>query len=1263
MLKERYQKLAARKPFHDPVLGLRLRADSNGSTNNAFYLNQPDYASSTEFGLDSDETPRLHNKTNPSRKLIMDVEEGEMTDVVNHNPSVRTSMDRMSKAKSGATTAQEFWKEQQEAMMENPTIFPLMDSTAPGLINSLDTTKDLSLEFSATTADGEKEHRLSSNPNITNNNYEEEDASWRVSEISMGSLLGTGFLDSSEFIRDSWSRQSSNSLSATRIDAKYQPSVAKIHENHSGLGSSAKRSIESSYRKSPFRSPVSQDYFSDDELDNDEFENIIFSEYNDGNLSSWWQRIQRWLNPSPWLVADVKFDSGGKPFFDSVDDWTAAGCVRHHLYNPIFPEFTSLQQFWWAVIIGIVMGAYTAVWRVAVETGIGIVWTRIPELLYDMGIFSDLDGAFPVYHYMWICPMLFGGILSFFVYHYPMPTQNEWIRNLHARGIQDYRGFWTVCLVAVFGLVSGLNLGPELPLILTAGMFGSWLGMACHQSMLQARVLNLTAASAAMSGFFGFPMAGALFVLEIPHRMGLQYFEALSPATVSSVVAVVTNRLILKSDNMTAAHLQYKPPGDFFTVKICSLAIIYGLYGAAIGIFYAAAVMKVHGSIISWLQAPDTSDCESQVNVDDDGSLDYKQCYSPEQTPLVETRTLLEKPSWEQKQRSFAAKKCFWYVRKLCSYPMMLSGPLRAMLGGAFSGGLCGLIAMFVPHTLFWGEEQLQSLLDSGRTPLPVFGQAGDVTADLTSMGFCLIDSANAEAVEAGLSLQCSMLLLVSKAIAIGLSLGTGMIGGHFWGPLFVGCAAGHVLCELLTYVQSIAGVDFNLVSYPNLIVLCTMGAAHVVTFRSHTSIILILTTVMISLSTRDNVESSGSDDLLMVLSSLVVSVFVSLMVSRKKIVFYREQRSRGDIRAVPEVLCEPGLEGRPLVSAYDPTLGKFHGSSGDKDREEVNGLAWDLETNADSLPSDQVPNVETKVNNVNTDLTQEDIEHAFVTQAQGLYGSVGTSVNEESILAVVAPPPTIRRANKEVESSFENGNTSIFSHLDELVSTTATPTPQHGCHGSPTIDPVNTLSRLDELLNAPVDGSPNKSLRISPVAFSKDWSSKRHRRCQSVSAIDYQDSVTANLFQQTSVAQRERSTSHGSGSLIMRVESFGELQEHQPSLMEQARLRAATASGILKTQETHRRPRRTSKSYLDSAEAVPPQSRIPEVTSSSTSHTTQPPAAQDTGRVFRGRHSRQTSAVGCTGDPVDVTLALTSEEIAESFSAAFGSSILSNPP
>lgn len=245
-----------------------------------------------------------------------------------------------------------------------------------------------------------------------------------------------------------------------------------------------------------------------------------------------------------WLLRHVHEDEAtGKHYFE--DRYSLAELVRTMLYNPVAPEFTSLQQFNWAVLIGIFMGVFTAFWKSLIEKGLEFVWQTVPEFLLENGIFTDLDGAFPLYHYMWICPAIFSGILSYVFVVLPekIPDQNAWIENVHSRGVQDSRTFGTLFILSTLGMLSGLSLGPELPLVLTAGMIGSKLGLACSQSMLQARILNLTAAGAAVGGFFGFPMAGALFVLELPHRMGLQYFEALSPATISSIISVLVNRV------------------------------------------------------------------------------------------------------------------------------------------------------------------------------------------------------------------------------------------------------------------------------------------------------------------------------------------------------------------------------------------------------------------------------------------------------------------------------------------------------------------------------------------------------------------------------------------------------------------------------------------------------------------------------------------------------------------------------------------------
>jgi hypothetical protein len=92
---------------------------------------------------------------------------------------------------------------------------------------------------------------------------------------------------------------------------------------------------------------------------------------------------------------------------------TLAGFCRHYLFNPFSPECTSLQQFNWAVLLGVVMGFYTAAWKLIIEDGLEFVWEYTPEKLMELGVFTDARGSFPVYHYMWLCPFMFGGLLSY----------------------------------------------------------------------------------------------------------------------------------------------------------------------------------------------------------------------------------------------------------------------------------------------------------------------------------------------------------------------------------------------------------------------------------------------------------------------------------------------------------------------------------------------------------------------------------------------------------------------------------------------------------------------------------------------------------------------------------------------------------------------------------------------------------------------------------------------------------------------------------
>ena len=229
--------------------------------------------------------------------------------------------------------------------------------------------------------------------------------------------------------------------------------------------------------------------------------------------------------------------------------------------------------------------------------------------------------------------------------------------------------------------------------------------------------------------------------------------------------------------------------------------------------------------------------------------------------------------------------------------------PTRAAAAGVMVGVVVGLICMFLPHQLFWGEAQLQTLIDRGNTPLPIFEYDGP-TSILTAYGYCMVDPEDEREGVLGYSTACMGVLSFTKILTIGLSLGTGICGGHFWGPLYVGCAAGHFFSDMMALVKEDYDFAGQLSMFPCVAILCFMGSTHVVTYRCHMAIMLVLTLTITSFQSETK-QGKMAGDYAAIFPLLVVACFVPLVTARGTI-FYAKQRCRGDIIAIPEVLCEP---------------------------------------------------------------------------------------------------------------------------------------------------------------------------------------------------------------------------------------------------------------------------------------------------------------------------------------------------------------------
>jgi hypothetical protein len=121
-------------------------------------------------------------------------------------------------------------------------------------------------------------------------------------------------------------------------------------------------------RNTQYQHSQSTDYSEDEDeyADEDDSQSNLFGDEHsmDDSSAPLFSRMAALLDPTPWLCRNAKYDADGMPFFDDYSAWTLAGFFRHYLYNPFSPEFTSLQQFCWAIILGVVMGFYTAAWKI-----------------------------------------------------------------------------------------------------------------------------------------------------------------------------------------------------------------------------------------------------------------------------------------------------------------------------------------------------------------------------------------------------------------------------------------------------------------------------------------------------------------------------------------------------------------------------------------------------------------------------------------------------------------------------------------------------------------------------------------------------------------------------------------------------------------------------------------------------------------------------------------------------------------------------------
>jgi H+/Cl- antiporter ClcA len=168
------------------------------------------------------------------------------------------------------------------------------------------------------------------------------------------------------------------------------------------------------------------------------------------------------------------------------------------------------------------------------------------------------------------------------------------VDNIHVGGRPaDLRALRTLIPVSILGIAAGSAIGPEAPLVQTTGTIGNWIAGKAKVDEFDARILAITGMASGFTVLFGAPLGASLFALEILHRRGLEYYEALLPAVIGALSGWAVFAVLMRSGFHPVWQFPFVSSITFVDVGI---GVAAGVAGAAIAIGFSWSVAGMRWS-------------------------------------------------------------------------------------------------------------------------------------------------------------------------------------------------------------------------------------------------------------------------------------------------------------------------------------------------------------------------------------------------------------------------------------------------------------------------------------------------------------------------------------------------------------------------------------------------------------------------------------------------------------------------------------------
>jgi H+/Cl- antiporter ClcA len=254
-----------------------------------------------------------------------------------------------------------------------------------------------------------------------------------------------------------------------------------------------------------------------------------------------------------------------------------------------------------AVVIGTVCGIACWLYYTALNFFLKLIWETIPEQFIQGSHWWPEE-----YYWLWIPLVSFTMVtlVGLTVVYLGEPGDLPYtISRVHHFAYIPMEHATPMALASLFSILAGGSLGPEAPLVAICGSLGGFVSRRVFRQKYVnvVRKHTLMGMAGALSAFFGAPLGGSLFALEVNSRFGIEYFEHMVESIFCGEICLIVFRSMSGMAIVPIWDLTSAENGRMFEIEPW-LVIVGGIFGL-IGAFFAYLFAVFHSANMAFFSS------------------------------------------------------------------------------------------------------------------------------------------------------------------------------------------------------------------------------------------------------------------------------------------------------------------------------------------------------------------------------------------------------------------------------------------------------------------------------------------------------------------------------------------------------------------------------------------------------------------------------------------------------------------------------------